>query len=126
MITYIMLNPSTADNHSDDKTIRRLVFFTKKFGFGGFYVGNLYPIITPFISELYEYLSHDKMKNRKNIKFMIEKSEQIVYAWGNTIKHTPEWINKIVKNPMCFGQNKNGSPKHPLYLKNSSILIGFK
>ena len=32
---YIMLNPSYADNESDDPTIRRLIFFSKKFKFGG-------------------------------------------------------------------------------------------
>ena len=48
-----MLNPSKADDQSDDKTIKRLIFFTKKFGFGGFYVGNLYPKITPYVNELY-------------------------------------------------------------------------
>ena len=57
-----MLNPSKADDQFDDKTIKRLIFFTKKFGFGGFYVGNLYPKITPYVNELYVDLSHNKKK----------------------------------------------------------------
>jgi len=35
-ITYIMLNPSKADDKDDDKTIKRLIFFSRKFGYGGF------------------------------------------------------------------------------------------
>ena len=56
-----MLNPSKADDQLDDKTINRLIFFTKKFGYGGFYVGNLYPKITPYVNELYVDLSHNNI-----------------------------------------------------------------
>jgi len=55
---------------------------------------------------------------------MIEKSAKIVFAWGNC-KENPLWIENIVKAPLCFGHNKNGSPKHPLYLPKSTRLISF-
>ena len=55
---------------------------------------------------------------------MIEKSAKIVFAWGNC-KENPLWIEHIVKAPLCFGHNKNGSPKHPLYLPKSTRLISF-
>jgi hypothetical protein len=37
-----MLNPSTADGHRDDATIRRCVGFAKRWGYGGIWVANLY------------------------------------------------------------------------------------
>ena len=46
-ITFIMLKgeePSVGNETCDDKTIKRLIFFTKKFGYGGFYVGNIFQI----------------------------------------------------------------------------------
>ena len=52
-ILYIMLNPSMANHIEDDSTVRRLNYFTQKFGFGGFYVGNIYPHITPCPKFLY-------------------------------------------------------------------------
>jgi len=125
IITYIMLNPSKADDKDDDKTIKRLIFFSKKFGYGGFYVGNIYPKITPYINELYKNISHDKNENKKHIKSMIKKSSKVVYAWGKTIDSPPKWIQKIVEKPFCFGLNKNGTPKHPLYLKKETSLIRF-
>ena len=125
-ITFIMLNPSTGDETFDDKTIKRLIFFTKTFGYGGFYVGNIFPNINTKVKDLYLDLSHDKKKNREHVNSMIDKSESIVYAWGKTIDNPPDWIDKIVDKPLCFGFNKNGTPKHPLYLKKSTSLISFR
>ena len=125
-ITFIMLNPSVGDETFDDKTIKRLIFFTKKFGYGGFYVGNIFPNINTKVSDLYLDLSHDKKKNRKYVSSMIDKSESVVYAWGKTINNPPNWIDKIVDKPLCFGFNKNGTPKHPLYLRKSTSLISFR
>ena len=42
-ILWIMHNPSTADAEKDDPTIRRIINFSKSWGFGGLYVGNVFP-----------------------------------------------------------------------------------
>ena len=124
-LSYIMLNPSTADEINDDKTIKRLIYFTQKFGYGGFYVGNIYSKITPHVIELYKNTSHNEKKNISAIKEIIEKSSRVVFAWGKTIDSPPKWIQKIVEKPFCFGLNKNGTPKHPLYLKKEISLVRF-
>ena len=121
-----MLNPSVGNETYDDKTIKRLIFFTKKFGYGGFYVGNIFSNINTKVNDLYLDLSHDKKKNRKHVGSMIDKSKSVVYAWGKTIDNPPNWIDKIVDKPLCFGFNKNGTPKHPLYLRKSASLISFR
>jgi len=123
-ILYIMLNPSIANQFEDDSTVRRLNYFTKKFGFGGFYVGNIYPHITPFPNVLYSLNLTYSKKNYFYLNSMIEKSAKIVFAWGNC-KENPLWIENMVKAPLCFGHNKNGSPKHPLYLPKNTRLISF-
>ena len=45
-ILFIMLNPSTADFKMDDPTIKKIVKFSDKWGYGGIYVGNLYAYIS--------------------------------------------------------------------------------
>ena len=47
-ILFVMLNPSTADANSDDRTIRRCVAFAKRDGFGRLLVGNLFAYRTPY------------------------------------------------------------------------------
>ena len=52
-LLFIMLNPSSADSKKDDPTIRRLISFSKKWGYGGFKVCNLYSYVTSYQSTLY-------------------------------------------------------------------------
>ena len=123
-ILYIMLNPSLADDKNDDPTIRRLINFTKKFNSGGFLVGNIFTTITPNPKEL------DKSKGMSDKNFeelikLINKVDQIVYAWGSSIEE-PQLLKKLVLNPKCFGKNLNGTPKHPLYLPKNSKLITYR
>ena len=123
-ILYIMLNPSLADDKNDDPTIRRLINFTKKFNSGGFLVGNIFTTITPNPKEL------DKSKGMSDKNFeelikLINKVDQIVYAWGSSIEE-PQLLKKLVLNPKCFGKNLNGTPKHPLYLPSQTNLINFR
>ena len=123
-ILYIMLNPSLADDKNDDPTIRRLINFTKKFNYGGFLVGNIFTTITPNPKEL------DKSKGMSDKNFeelikLINKVDQIVYAWGSSIEE-PQLLKKLVLNPKCFGKNLNGTPKHPLYLPKNSKLIAYR
>ena len=123
-ILYIMLNPSLADDKNDDPTIRRLINFTKKFNSGGFLVGNIFTTITPNPKEL------DKSKGMSDKNFeelikLINKVDQIVYAWGSSIEE-PQLLKKLVLSPKCFGKNVNGTPKHPLYLPKDSKLIAYR
>jgi len=124
-VLFIMLNPSLADNYQDDPTIRRLIKFAKLYGYGGFYVGNLFSYITPYPSEL---LDKDLMFSKKNIheiKKMTGLIKDVVYCWGNSFEE-PEWLKQIISNPKCFGKNKNKTPKHPLYLSYNHKLVNYR
>ena len=124
LLLYIMLNPSMADDKNDDPTIRRLINFTKKFNYGGFLVGNIFTKITPNPKEV------DKSRGMTNKNFnellkLINKVDEVVYAWGN-LTDEPKELKYLVKSPKCFGKNFNGTPKHPLYLPSNSKFIKFR
>ena len=123
-ILYIMLNPSLADDKNDDPTIRRLISFTKKYNYGGFLVGNIFTTITPNPKEI-DKSKGISDKNFEKLLKLINKVDQIVYAWGDNIEE-PQLLKELVLNPKCFGKNLNGSPKHPLYLPSKTKLINFR
>ena len=56
---------------------------------------------------------------------LINKVDEVVYAWGNSIDE-PKELKNLVKGPKCFGKNFNGTPKHPLYLPSNSKFIKFR
>ena len=123
-ILYIMLNPSIGNESIDDPTIRRLLSFTKKFDYGGFFVGNLFTYITPNPKTLDTSIGLTN-KNLNVLTNLVSKADEVVYAWGNSIEE-PNELKKLISNPMCFGKNLNGTPKHPLYLPSSSRLESYR
>ena len=124
-LLFIMLNPSGADSKKDDPTTRRLISFSRKWGYGGFTVCNLYSYVTSSPSTLYNCSNILVHKNKSYIKKQIKSSDCIVYAWGNT-ETEPHWLQKIVKTSYCIGINKNGTPKHPLYINSNAKLFNYK
>ena len=123
-ILFIMLNPSTADADDDDKTIKKLLEITKKWGlannYGGFYVGNLYPYCSPRPLDLRDHQIPDEIhaKNIKSIEEMAAESSTIVFAWGtkgpNERQMPPEWLRKIAgRHAWCINKSIKGVPMHP-------------
>ena len=123
-LLYIMLNPSIGNESIDDPTIRRLLSFTRKFDYGGFFVGNLFTYITPNPKTLDTSIGLTN-KNLNVLTNLVAKVDKVIYAWGNYIEE-PNEFKKFISNPMCFGKNLNGTPKHPLYLPSSSKIIKFR
>jgi len=119
-----MLNPSVADDKNDDPTIRRLINFTKKFNYGGFLVSNIFTKITSNPKKVDKSRGMTKTNFEELLK-LINKVDQIVYAWGNSVEE-PKILKDLISNPKCFGKNYNGTPKHPLYLPKNSKLIDYR
>jgi hypothetical protein len=73
LILFILLNPSNADEKNDDKTVKKLIGFTKIFEYGGFYLGNLYSLTTSTPSPA-KFIS-DEARNIKHIEIMKKKMQ---------------------------------------------------
>lgn len=124
MVVFIGLNPSTANETEDDPTIRKVKAISKNLGYGGFYMMNLFAII----SSDPKILKNTVDCLGDNDRWLNELcTGDIVFAWGN-FKEAEERANEIIKRfikAKALHINKNGSPKHPLYCKSDSILIPF-
>lgn len=116
-LLFIMLNPSTADAEKDDPTIRRCIGFAKSWGFGGIYVGNLYSYRTSSPKILIEKLEDVSSKiNLDHLLDMEAQTDKTIYAWGNK-RGIPSFIHHHTRDAFYIDMAKDGTPKHPLYLK---------
>jgi hypothetical protein len=120
-IMFIGLNPSTANEKENDPTIRRVINFAKGWGFGGVYMCNLFSFVTPYPSELKK--AKDNLENDFHLRYYTSISKEVLCAWGAfpEIGERSSQVYKMLKNYSAefsaLQINKNGSPKHPLYVK---------
>lgn len=126
LIMFIGLNPSTADEDDNDKTIRRVIGFAKDWGYGGMYMMNLFTYITPYpkeLTNLYDPYMDDYILLLK----ISEKCKSILFCWGTfkQAKKRADIVSRLFKNALCLGKNKDGSPKHPLYMLKNTKPIKF-
>ena len=125
LLCWIGLNPSNANETEDDPTIRRVTNFTKDWGYGGFYIINLFAYRTPYPSELRNSLN-PLGNNQRWFHKTINKCSKVVFAWG-TINFDNDRARKVIRKYKGYslGKNKDGSPKHPLYIRKNAQLVEF-
>ncbi len=124
-ITFVGLNPSTANADQNDATIRTVMMFAKQWGYGGVFMVNLFPFISTDPTKLRPDHLGD---NDLHILDCASKSSTIVFAWGawKVAKERGAEIASRFPNAMAMLLNSDGSPHHPLYLPKSIQLIPYK
>lgn len=138
-----MLNPSLATSTTNDPTIRRLMGFTKRLGFGSLHVFNPYTHVSPDPLELYAWWERltffEKRAHQRqavgHAKILIARRRPaaIVNASGQWYARD-EWIrefwwsleryvsiNELPSKFYTLGLTKDGSPKHPMARGRSRI-----
>lgn len=131
MVTFVGLNPSTANHMTNDPTITRVTQFVYAWNYGGVFMANLYSLISPNPNAL---LGGDALCTSLETwaRYMVESSEIVVFAWGSwpglsdiaqRREYYLELCQQVGRPVYCLGTNKDGQPKHPLYLKKTTKLI---
>ena len=124
-VMFVMLNPSTADEHQDDPTVRRCISFGKRWGFGTLFVTNLSPLRATDPKQLIEAGPEPDDVWDQNTDTIIETvalyCRMVVAAWGahgrveNRAKRVLELLSPFTVIH-CLGTTKAGEPLHPLYI----------
>lgn len=118
---FVMLNPSTADEDSDDPTIRKCMGFAERWGFEGLTVVNLFAFRTAYPREL--RLEHDPIgpDNDKWIQDLASSElATVIVAWGRWGAEYERRVRDVVRllgrrRPVeCIGTVAGGHPRHPL------------
>lgn len=125
---FIGLNPSVANSIDDDKTMKRIIDFVKRWGGGGLYMANLFSYVATKSYEMWESDEPIGTNNDQSIIELSNKADTIVLCWGSDGHKHPralEVINLLKDNHTlyCLKKNKDMSPKHPLYTAKDTDLI---
>lgn len=123
-IAWCMLNPSTADETQNDPTIERVMRRSKRIGYGGIVVVNLFAIRStdPHGIRKFDSVSEPKLPKRNDF-FILNAARScriFVAAWG-TLGEYGNRAAEVVKlldghELWCLGKTKSGHPRHPLYV----------
>lgn len=129
-IAWIMLNPSTADHAVDDPTMRRVIDFSKRFGFERLRVVNLFALRSPNPKDLRSPNPNPVgPNNSRYIVCAVEDCDTLVVAWGaNRLarERSPmlvDFCKEQGRELYCLGTTKDGSPRHPGRLSASTRLV---
>jgi hypothetical protein len=122
-VMFIGLNPSTANAVSDDPTIRRVKSMALAWGYGGVYMMNLFTFISTDPKQL-DIKSGNVSNADLWLKTISYKCDKVIFAWGNfNVFGRDKEVRNMFPNAEVLHINKNGSPKHPLYVKSDVIPI---
>lgn len=132
-MTFVMLNPSTADAELDDPTIRRCIGYAQREACGGLRVVNLFAYRATDPAQLQRASDPVGPDNDQHLvkvfQHALYHNAPIVAGWG---KHG--WLNGRAQEVealaaslgvrfRCLGQNRDGSPVHPLYQPADARLV---
>ena len=127
-VCFIMLNPSTADENTDDPTIRRYMGFAQQWGFSSLTVRNLFPYRATKPKDLLNVT--DPSNGARGLLEMdvARWSHFVIVAWGSWVPFNQdiEALKILSTVPLyCLGKTKNGKPRHPLYAPLATEVIPF-
>ena len=132
-ILFIGMNPSVADAAASDPTCHRELMFAQDWGYTRYLKGNMLdwratsPKDIPADPDL-----ACSSANIPVLKEMAAEAETLVMAYGKLHKRFQPVVQQVItamaatgKPLMCLGLNKDGSAKHPLYLRKDTTLTPF-
>jgi hypothetical protein len=117
-VLFIGLNPSTADEKTDDPTIRKCIIYAKCWGYGKILMANLFAFRSTDPNKLNHKADPVGPENDSYILKSASEVDLIIACWGNPgrLFSRDKEVISLIPNLHCLKRNKNGTPSHPLYL----------
>ncbi len=124
-VQFIGLNPSTADETTNDPTVRRCIDYASRWGFGSMCMTNLFALRA---TDPKVMLAHPVPIGILNIHWLTEIAKEaglIICAWGVHGQHIGQ-AETVLEHLDRAGlrsklhrlkKTKDGIPGHPLYLR---------
>lgn len=125
LLHFCGLNPSTADEVLNDPTISRLIKRAKQLGFSGLQMTNAFAYRATDPKVMKSQDDPVGPENDEAILTAAKMSAMTIVGWGKDGWHKGrqrqivEMLEEVGITMHCLGVNKDGTPKHPLYLAYS-------
>lgn len=129
VVTFVGLNPSTADGAVDDPTIRRCVRYAYDWGFSTLLMVNLFALRATDPKELPRNVGNDPIGplNDEAIGSAVRASSLVVAAWGANQFARPRGTRVshggLLGEYAVLGKTKAGDPRHPLYVSKTALPV---
>lgn len=118
-------NPSTATADEDDHTVRKLIGFAKRWGYGALSLANLFAFVSTDPEEL--YLAYDPVGPENDVHLYrlatdAKRFGGVFVGWGNIGLYRDRdlkamhILNAGRWDPFCIGTTAKGAPVHPARL----------
>ncbi|PKQ12594.1 MAG: hypothetical protein CVT70_07985 [Alphaproteobacteria bacterium HGW-Alphaproteobacteria-1] len=131
-VLFVGMNPSVASAEVSDPTCHRELTFARDWGYTRYLKGN---VLDWRATSPRDLPAPDLVCSPANIPALLamaEEAELIVMAYGKLharyggIVRAATLALAATGRPLrCFGLNKDGSAKHPLYLRKDAALVPF-
>lgn len=135
-VAILGVNPSTADETTNDATIRKDIGFGARHGWGALIKGNLFAFRSTDIKGLRTAVDPRGPENDAYLRQMMVEASIVVAAWGPAAKLPPvlrkRWMTVVkmaadLHVPLyCFGTAQDGQPRHTLMLAYDTPLTVWK
>ena len=115
---FVGLNPSTADEHIDDPTIRRCVAFARDWGYRDLLMLNLFAFRATKPKDMLAAADPIGPQNDETLRLVASEAQLVVAAWGAHGSHLEREaaVCKMLPTMHALRLTKDGHPAHPLYL----------
>lgn len=118
-VLFVMLNPSTADEHRNDPTVARCETRARRMGFGGLAVANLFAFRATRPADLKRAAEPVGPLNDAVLAHWAQEAEMVIAAWGVHGAHAgraAQVAGSLPEDTRVLGLTRHGHPRHPLYV----------
>lgn len=118
-LLFIMLNPSTADEHRNDPTVARCETRARSMGYGGVMIANIFAFRATRPQDLKLADAPVGALNDAVLTHWTRQAGMTIAAWGVHGGHQNQApkVAQTLDGPLYhLGLTKDGHPRHPLYV----------
>ncbi|MCK0150258.1 DUF1643 domain-containing protein [Marivita sp. S6314] len=118
-VLFVMLNPSTADEHRNDPTVARCEIRARRMGYGAMMIANIFAFRATKPVDLKSAAEPTGAMNDAVLAHWARVADMTVAAWGahgGHLERGQRMAADLPEGTVHLGLTKHGHPRHPLYV----------